>query len=200
MNLLTSDLLLRAYAAGIFPMSDSADSEALYWFEPELRGVLPLDGLRVPKTTRRVLKEWRFIIRSDTAFKDVLEGCSMERPERPQTWINKPIREACLALARAGYAHSIEAWRRDKLVGGLYGIAMGGAFFAESMFAHEPEASKVCLVELVHRLKAGEFTLLDVQYQNEHLKQFGVVEIPREEYRARLKDALKIAARWTPAG
>jgi len=197
MQLLTPDLLLRAYAVGIFPMAEDSDSPAIYWFEPEMRGILPLDQFKPTKSVRRALRDKLFDIRFDSDFKRVIEACGESRDARPQSWINAPIREACIALHRAGYAHSVEAWQNGQLVGGLYGIALGGAFFGESMFSHVSEASKVCLAALVAHLKAQGYSLLDTQYQNEHLVQFGVVEIPRAEYRKRLKEALALQCEWT---
>lgn len=197
MQLLTPDLLLRAYAVGIFPMAEDSNSPAIYWFEPEMRGILPLDQFKPTKSVRHALRDKLFDIRFDTDFKRVIEACGESRDARPQSWINTPIREACIALHRAGHAHSVEAWQNGQLVGGLYGIALGGAFFGESMFSHVSEASKVCLAALVAHLKAQGYSLLDTQYQNEHLVQFGVVEIPRAEYRKRLKEALALQCEWT---
>ncbi|HYG87384.1 MAG TPA: leucyl/phenylalanyl-tRNA--protein transferase [Azospirillum sp.] len=187
---LNAQLLLRAYAAGIFPMAESADSRDLYWFDPEQRGILPLDGFHVPKRLKRTLRTAPFEIRFDSAFRAVIEACAQPTAERPKTWINADIIRLYTELHEQGFAHSVETWREGRLVGGLYGVSLGAAFFGESMFSRETNASKVALVHLVARLRAGGFTLLDTQFVTEHLSRFGAVEIPRTEYRRRLAQAL----------
>ncbi|MCP8939549.1 leucyl/phenylalanyl-tRNA--protein transferase [Alsobacter sp. SYSU M60028] len=185
---ITPDVLLRAYEIGIFPMAESAEDPALYWVEPRLRGVIPLEGFHLPSRLARTVRQDVFEIRIDTRFDAVIAACAAEAPDREQTWINARIRRMYGALFDAGHAHSVEAWRNDRLVGGLYGVRLGGAFFGESMFHIERDASKVALVHLVARLRAGGFRLLDTQFVTPHLASFGAVEVPRREYR-RLLDA-----------
>lgn len=192
MRELSAPLLLRAYAAGIFPMAENADSDELFWFDPERRGVLPLDGFHVPKRLRRTVRSGPFEVRVDHAFRKVMETCAEPAPDRPKTWINQDILRLYTELHEAGHAHSVECWREGRLVGGLYGVALGGAFFGESMFSRERDASKVALVHLVARLRAARFVLLDTQFVTTHLGQFGAVEIPRREYRRRLGMALAV--------
>ena len=191
---LSAPLLLRAYAAGIFPMAESAESEELYWFDPERRGILPLDGFHVPGRLRRTVRKSPFEVRFDTAFQAVIEACAESTADRPKTWINADIVRLYTELFESGFAHSVECWRDGRMVGGLYGVSLGGAYFGESMFSRETDASKVALVHLVARLKAGGFTLLDTQFVTEHLSQFGALEIPRSEYRRRLAAALPVQA------
>lgn len=190
MTELNAQLLLRAYASGIFPMAESADSADLYWFDPEQRGILPLDGFHVPKRLKRTVRAGLFEMRFDSDFAAVIRACAAPTAERPKTWINDDIVRLYTDLHEQGLAHSVEAWREGRLVGGLYGVSLGSAFFGESMFSREPDASKVSLVHLVARLRAGGFTLLDTQFVTEHLSRFGAVEIPRAEYRRRLARAL----------
>lgn len=161
---ITPQILLKAYASGLFPMAESAEDNALYWIDPERRGVLPLDGFHFSRRLRRTLRSGRFNIRVDTDFEAVLEGCAMSKKGRDSTWINAPIRQLYSELHRKGHCHSIETWAEGRLVGGLYGIRLGGAFFGESMFSTQADASKVALVHLVARLIAGDFTLLDTQF------------------------------------
>ncbi len=191
MKHLTASLLLRAYAAGIFPMAENAASDQLYWFDPERRGIIPLEGFATPRRLRRTVRQGRFEARFDTAFRAVMEACAEPRPERPSTWINGEILRLYCELHEAGFAHSVECWREGRLVGGLYGVALGAAFFGESMFSRETDASKVALVHLVARLKAAGYTLLDTQFVTEHLSRFGAAEIPRAEYRRRLAEAIQ---------
>jgi leucyl/phenylalanyl-tRNA--protein transferase len=189
-------MLLRAYAAGIFPMAESATNETLYWFDPDRRGILPLDGFHVPRRLRRTVRQGGFEVRTDSDFRAVISACASARPT---TWINQEIvRNYCL-LHDLGYAHSIESWRDGRLVGGLYGVSIGGAFFGESMFSHATDASKIALVHLVARLRRGGFALLDTQFTTEHLDQFGVIEIPREDYRRRLAAAVRLDADFAGA-
>ncbi|MGF6310197.1 leucyl/phenylalanyl-tRNA--protein transferase [Bradyrhizobium sp. i1.8.4] len=187
---ITPEVLLRAYACGIFPMAESADDPTLFWVEPELRGVIPFDGFRVASRLARTVRSDVFTVTVDTAFKAVIAGCAAPQPGRDDTWINKRIRDLYLGLYTSGYCHSVEVWQDDNLVGGLYGVSLGRAFFGESMFHTERDASKVALVHLVARLIAGGFELLDTQYVTEHLKTFGAVEIPRRRYRALLDKAI----------
>jgi leucyl/phenylalanyl-tRNA--protein transferase len=191
---LTSELLLRAYATGIFPMAQSRRDRELYWIDPEWRGILPLDRFHVPRRLRRTLRRGVFEVRVDTAFRDVMVGCAEVTSERPDSWINDEIVAAYTELYHAGHAHSVEAWLDGGLVGGLYGVALGGAFFGESMFTRVTDASKVALVHLAARLYHGGFTLLDTQFITKHLQQFGAVEVPRPRYQALLAAALKVKA------
>ena len=188
---ITPDLLLRAYAAGLFPMADSADDPDLFWVEPELRGILPLDGFHVPRRLARTLRQAPYEIRFDTAFDDVVAACAESVENRPSTWINSTIAELYGSLHRLGHAHSVEAWRDGKLVGGLYGVSLRRAFFGESMFSRVTDASKICLVHLVERLRDKGFVLLDTQFTTDHLKRFGAIDIPRQRYSELLAGALK---------
>jgi leucyl/phenylalanyl-tRNA---protein transferase len=191
---LTPELLLRAYAAGIFPMAEDAEDRDVFWVDPEQRGVLPLNGFHLPRRLRRALRRELFEVRCDTAFAEVVRGCAEPRPERPRTWINDEIVQLYTALFRLGFAHSVECWHAGALVGGLYGVALGGAFFGESMFSRVSEASKVALAQLVARLKLGGFRLLDTQFVTPHLERFGAVEIPRRQYHRELAAALEVDA------
>jgi len=188
---ITPDVLLKAYACGIFPMAESADDPSLFWVEPERRGILPLDRFHVPRRLARTVRADRFQVRVDTAFDQVLDACATPAPGRRKTWINARIRRLYRELFARGHCHSVEAWREGKLVGGLYGVRLKRAFFGESMFHRETDASKVCLVHLVARLKRGGFALLDSQFLTEHLATFGAIEIERAEYQRRLGDALE---------
>lgn len=188
---LTPELLLRAYATGIFPMSESQDDPNLYWVEPEMRGILPLDQFHVPKSLKKVVRKNKFEIHCDRAFEQVLDFCAKPAAGRDVTWINQSIRDNVIKLHEMGFAHSVECWREDKLVGGLYGISLGAAFFGESMFSKETDASKVALVHLVARMRLGGFKLLDTQFTTDHLSRFGVIEIPSAKYLDLLDDALQ---------
>jgi len=196
---LTLERLVEAYACGVFPMARERDDPRLYWVDPEQRGILPLGTFHVPRRLRRTLRQGGLEIRCDTAFDAVIRACGAPAPDRPDSWINPQIIELFGALHRVGLAHSVESWQGGRLVGGLYGLALGAAFFGESMFSRATDASKLALVHLVARLKRGGFTLLDTQFVTEHLSQFGVVEIPRAEYRRRLALALARPARFDPA-
>ncbi len=187
---ITPELLLRAYACGIFPMSESADDPGLFWVEPEMRGVIPLDGFCISSRLARTVRSDKFSVTVDRAFKRVMSECAAPKPDREDTWINKRIRDLYGALHEMGHAHSVEVWQNDDLVGGLYGVSLGRAFFGESMFHHARDASKVALVHLVARLLAGGYGLLDTQYVTEHLRSFGAIEVPRERYRVLLDAAL----------
>ncbi len=189
---LTPELLLRAYGAGIFPMSESRDDPGIFWVDPQVRGVLPLDDFHVPRRLKKTVRGSAFDVRCDTAFAEVLDNCAESKKGRHETWINAAIRNAVIGLHELGFAHSIEAWRDGKLAGGLYGVALGGAFFGESMFSRARDASKVALVHLVARLKMGGFVLLDVQFITDHLRQFGAEEIPARLYLEQLEKALKV--------
>lgn len=187
-DIVTPSLLLRAYSCGIFPMADSADDPTLYWVEPEMRGVLPLERFHVPRRLARTVRSDRFEVRVDTDFAGIIDGCSAPRLGRPETWINEPIRRLYSALFRSGHVHTVEAYRDGELMGGLYGVTLGAAFFGESMFSDERDASKVALVHLVARLRRGGFRLLDAQFLTTHLAQFGATQVPRATY-VRLLDA-----------
>jgi len=187
---ITPQVLLKAYACGIFPMAESADDNALYWIEPEWRGVLPLDAIHVPKRLARTIRQNRFEIRIDTSFEGVIDGCSGSRPERHSTWINHRIRTLYSELYDMGACHTVEAWRDGRLVGGLYGVHLAGAFFGESMFSLERDASKVALIYLAARLVYGGFSLLDTQFVTEHLIRFGAYEVSREDFQGLLDEAL----------
>lgn len=194
---ITPELILRAYRAGIFPMSEDASDPELFWVSPEMRGILPLDGLKISRSLRKTLRAHRFSVRVDTDFDAVIAGCAGGAPDRPTTWINAPIATVYGELFRRGVAHTVEVWDGDTLAGGLYGLAIGGAFFGESMFHRRTDASKIALVHLVERLLAGGFVLLDTQFLNPHLASLGGIEIPRRDYEKRLAAALARTADWT---
>ena len=194
---LTPQMLLSAYAQGLFPMAERRDDPTLYWVSPEQRGVIPLDSFHVPHRLARTARSGRFTITSDQAFARVMEECAASRPGREESWINAEILRLYGALAASGHAHSVECWRDGKLAGGLYGVMLGAAFFGESMFSNETDASKVALVALVEMLKRGGFTLLDTQFLTPHLARFGAREIPRHEYLLLLQDAIRRAAAWS---
>src|SRR6266700_3767267 len=187
---ITPKVLLRAYACGIFPMAESADDPTLFWVEPEIRGVIPLDGFRISSRLARTVRADAFTVTVNTAFKAVIAGCAAPQPGREDTWINKRIRDLYLGLHQLGHCHSVEVWENDDLVGGLYGVSLGRAFFGESMFHRARDASKVALVHLVARLVTGGFQLLDTQYVTEHLRSLGAVEISRRRYRTLLDKAI----------
>ena len=188
--------MLRAYRAGLFPMAETRRGERLYWLDPELRGILPLDAFHLPRRLRRTVSSGRYSVTTDRAFADVIALCAEPADGREDTWINRDIERLFTALHRQGHAHSVEAWQGDQLVGGLYGVVLGGAFFGESMFSHARDASKVALVHLVIRLRLGGFTLLDTQFVTEHLSQFGAVEVARLAYRTMLDRAAQVKAVW----
>lgn len=184
------DLLLQAYANGIFPMSDARDDPDTFWIEPEYRAILPLEGFRLAKSLAKTLRQGRFRVTSDTAFAEVISTCAESQPDRRDTWINPDIEAAFCALHELGMAHSIECWSGDRLVGGLYGLALGQAFFGESMFSRETDASKIALAWLVARLNIGGFTLLDCQFMTDHLASLGAIEITQANYLELLEAAL----------
>jgi leucyl/phenylalanyl-tRNA--protein transferase len=193
---ITPEILLRAYAAGIFPMAEDARDCEIFWVDPEQRGVLPLDRFHLPRRLRRTLRHSPFAVRCDTSFAEVVYGCAEPRHERPKTWINREIVQLYVGLFRLGFAHSVECWSAETLVGGLYGVALGGAFFGESMFSRANDASKVALAHLVARLRLGGFRLLDTQFVTAHLARFGAIEIPRTQYRRALANALEVDAHF----
>jgi leucyl/phenylalanyl-tRNA--protein transferase len=191
---LTPEILLEAYAAGIFPMAESADDPGLFWVDPTRRGIIPLDAFHLPRRLQRVLRQERFTVRADSDFIEVMRGCAEAGETRPSTWINDEILRLYTALFRRGAAHSVECWREGELVGGLYGVSLGGAFFGESMFSRVTDASKVALVHLVARLRLGGYRLLDTQFVTPHLAQFGAIEISRVRYHRLLAEALRYRA------
>ena len=190
MKPLSPELLLKAYAIGVFPMAEGRADPRIVFVDPDKRGVLPLDGFHMPRSLRKTIKRGIFEVRCDTAFEDVLVGCAAATAKRRDTWINPEIERLYNQLYRLGFAHSVETWRDGNLVGGLYGVALGAAFFGESMFSRETDASKVALAALVERLKRGGFTLLDTQFLTEHLARFGAHEVSRDAYRLMLEEAI----------
>ena len=193
MHPLDPDLLLRAYAAGIFPMADARDADELYWVEPKKRGVLPLDGFHLPRSLAKLLRQDRFELTADRAFAEVMRACAAPAAGRTDTWINESILDGYTRLHRLGFAHSLECWQEGELVGGLYGVKLGAAFFGESMFTRARDASKVALAHLIARLRVGGFRLLDTQFLTAHLERFGAIEVPRAAYRSLLDSALSSA-------
>lgn len=191
---ITADILLRAYAYGVFPMGESRDDPTLYWVDPDLRGIIPLDDFHVPRKLRRTVRQRPFEVTADRDFRATVLACAEPGPGRGGTWINDRIVDLYCELHARGNAHSIECRQEGRLVGGLYGVSLGGAFFGESMFSRATDASKVALVHLVARLRRGGFRLLDTQFVTEHLSQFGTVEIPREMYKMRLAEAIGVPA------
>jgi leucyl/phenylalanyl-tRNA--protein transferase len=187
---ITPQVLLKAYACGIFPMAESADDNALYWIEPERRGVLPLDDIHVPRRLARTIRQDKFEVRIDHDFEAVIDGCAEPQPGRQSTWINKRIRTLYGELFDLGRCHTVEVWCNGNMEGGLYGVSLAGAFFGESMFSRTRDASKVALVHLAARLKFGGFSLLDTQFQTDHLVRFGVIEVSREKFQGLLDGAL----------
>lgn len=186
---ITPQVLLKAYACGIFPMAESASDPGMFWVEPEMRGILPLERFHVSRSLRKEIARRRFEIRVDTAFARVIGACAEERAERPKTWINARIAKLYSELHAMGHAHSVECWREGELAGGLYGVHLGAAFFGESMFSRQPNASKVALAHLVDRLRVGKFLLLDTQFTTPHLKRFGAIDVPKRQYDDILYDA-----------
>ncbi len=189
-----TNILLRAYAMGVFPMADSRDDDEVFWVEPQMRAIIPLDGLNISKSLRKVIRQDRFEVTSDTAFEQVIALCAQSASDRENTWINADIEEAFIALHQQGHAHSVECWQmvegQRTLVGGLYGLALGRVFCGESMFSRASDASKVALVWLVARLLAGGYELLDTQFMTDHLATMGAVELPQSDYLKLLENAL----------
>lgn len=191
---ITPDLLLKAYSVGVFPMAEDHGDPDIFWVDPRMRGVLPLNGFHVPRRLKRTVRSGIFEVSADRNFEAVIESCAASAEDRPRTWINNRIIELYTSLFHMGHAHSIECWREGELAGGLYGVVLGGVFFGESMFTRQRDASKVALVHLVARMRAGGFAFIDAQFITKHLSQFGAVEIPRAEYRRMLEAALEIKA------
>lgn len=194
--IVTADLMLRAYRAGLFPMAESRAGHRLYWLDPELRGVLPLDRFHLPRRLLRTVLSGPYTVTSNTDFAATIAGCATAAPGREDTWINPDIERLFIELNHTGHAHSVETWQDGVMVGGLYGVSLGGVFFGESMFSRARDASKVALVHLVARLHLGGYRLLDTQFVTSHLAQFGATEIPRETYKQQLADALQVPAEW----
>lgn len=196
MSELTPDILIRTYAAGIFPMAESADDPTLFWVDPDKRGVLPIDAFHITRKLQKKLRHNPFEIRCDTAYEAVIRACGAYRPERPKTWINSEIIRLYSGLFAMGHAHSVETWLDDRLVGGLYGVSIAGAFFGESMFSIETDASKIALCHLIARLRRSGYKLLDTQFTTTHLIGFGAIEIDRADYRRQLTAALQVPANF----
>jgi leucyl/phenylalanyl-tRNA---protein transferase len=192
----TTDLVLRAYRHGLFPMAEGRAGEKLFWLDPIKRGVLPLDGFHLSRRLLRTVLSGPYTVTADRNFAGTIAGCATPVPDRADTWINPQIEQLFTELFRMGYAHSVETWQDGTLVGGLYGVALGGAFFGESMFSFARDASKVALVHLVARLRLGGFKLLDTQFVTDHLLQFGATEIPRDLYKQQLAAAVDEPAVW----
>ncbi|AAL52245.1 leucyl/phenylalanyl-tRNA--protein transferase [Brucella melitensis bv. 1 str. 16M] len=195
-DIIEPEMLLRAYATGIFPMAEEADDPEVFWVRPEKRGVIPLDGFHIPRSLQKTIRQGIFEIRLDSNFAGVIEGCASGTGERARTWINEPIRRAYAKLFEIGHCHTVEAWYEGKLAGGLYGVTLGRAFFGESMFTRKRDASKVCLAYLVQHLSRQGFVLLDTQFTTPHLERFGALEVPRKEYEEMLERALEGIARF----
>jgi leucyl/phenylalanyl-tRNA--protein transferase len=200
MQAITWDLLLCAYASGLFPMANDRDDPTVHWIDPKRRGVIPLEQFHLPRSLRKVIRQGRFAVHADSVFPAVIRACAETSANRERTWLNDDLIELYCELHRQGYAHSVECWRGDELVGGLYGVSLGAAFFGESMFSRERDASKVALAMLVERLRAGGYRLLDTQFITDHLRQFGAIEVPRQTYRQLLRQALGREARFYSDG
>lgn len=194
---ITPELIVRAYRAGIFPMAEDAEDDDIFWVSPEQRGIIPLDGFNASTSLRKAIRSNRFSVRTDTDFPAIIEGCATAGADRESTWINATIRSVYGELFRRGIAHTVEVWDGPLLVGGLYGLSIGGAFFGESMFHRATNASKIALAHLVARLNAGGYVLLDTQFVTPHLASLGGIEIPREIYEERLADALLVQGQWS---
>lgn len=192
----TPELIVRAYRAGIFPMAEDAEDEDLFWVSPEMRGIMPLDGFHASKSLRKAVRKSGWTVKVDTDWHGIIEGCATVGQDRDNTWINQTIRAVYGALFERGVAHTVEVLDGDELVGGLYGLAIGGAFFGESMFHRRTDASKMAMAHLVERLKVGGFVLLDTQFITPHLESLGGIEIPRAEYEDRLGQALVLDGDW----
>ncbi len=194
---ITPELIVRAYQAGIFPMSEDAQDENLFWVSPEQRGIIPLDGFRLSTSLRKAIRKSSFVTKVDTDFEAVIDACATVGADRDTTWINRTIRSVYGELFERGVAHTVEVWDGAELVGGLYGLAIGGAFFGESMFHRRTNASKIAMAHLVDRLNTGGYVLLDTQFLTDHLESLGGIEIPRELYEERLADALLLQGDWS---
>lgn len=192
----TPELMLRAYRVGLFPMAETRRGQRLYWLDPELRGILPLDGFHLSKRLLRTVLSGPYEVTANRAFAQVIAGCAAAAPGREDTWINTDIERLFYELHRQGHAHSVETWQDGVLVGGLYGVSLGGVFFGESMFSLARDTSKVALVHLVARMRMGGYTLLDTQFVTNHLAQFGAIEVPRDNYKAMLATAVTTQAQW----
>lgn len=188
---LTPELIIRAYQAGIFPMAENEDSPDLFWVSPQQRGIIPLDDFHISRSLKKTLRTHPYAVRVDTDFEAVIEGCATEGEDRSSTWINSEIRRLYGALFDRGIVHTVEVWDGVELVGGLYGVSLGAAFFGESMFHRKTDCSKIATAHLLHRLRVGGYQLLDTQFVTDHLRTFGGTEIPREAYELRLAEALK---------
>ena len=204
MYAMSPETLIKAYALGVFPMAEAHDDDRIFFVDPELRGILPLDDVHIPRRLKKQVRQAPYDVTINQDFEGVIDGCREITPSRQDSWINPQIRQLYIALHKLGFAYSIDVWQRDdpsspeggrRLVGGLYGVALAGAFFGESMFSRARDASKIALVHLMARLKAGGFTLLDTQFTNPHLEQFGVLEIDREDFKTMLENALRQDAR-----
>ena len=200
MTELTAEIVLSAYATGVFPMAESAETPSLFWVDPERRGVLPLETFHIPRRLARTVRADRFTVKVNTAFEATVRSCAKSTEDRPSTWINQKIIDLFTDLNRRGAAHSVECWIGTDLVGGLYGVSLGGAFFGESMFSFERDASKVALVHLVARMKAGGYKLLDTQFVTAHLARFGAVEVSRTSYHRLLGQALSVKGNFFALG
>ena len=198
MSGLTPQLLLDAYASGIFPMAETRHDNDLYWIDPDIRGVLPLEAFHIPRRLRKTIRAYPFEIRCNSDFHGTVRGCAEPQGNRPETWINDEIEQLYARLFDMGFAHSVECWDNGELMGGLYGVSLGGAFFGESMFSRARDASKVALCHLAARLRKGGFVLLDSQFVTAHLRQFGAAESGRTNYRKKLAAALKVNAEFQP--
>lgn len=187
---ITPQILLRAYACGIFPMAETADDPSLFWVEPDMRGILPLDGFHIPKSLKKTMRNTSMKVFMDRDFKTIIEACAHTNQTRKETWINPKIKELYCALHEMGHANSVEVYDNDELVGGLYGVRLGRAFFGESMFSRKTDASKIALVHLVAQMKKSGFILLDTQFTTQHLERFGVIEVPKDDYQFMLQEAL----------
>ena len=195
-QILTPEILLRAYGIGIFPMAESRDNPEIYWVDPKQRGVFPVDGFHISRSLAKHILTANYRVSVDEAFSEVVEGCA----DRPETWINAQITGLYTALHQMGFAHSLEVWQGEALIGGVYGVTLGAAFFGESMFSRQTNASKTALAYLTHRLRAGGFQLFDTQFLTPHLASLGAEEIPRAEYQRRLSQAVQGQASFTPTG
>ncbi|MGI4952871.1 MAG: leucyl/phenylalanyl-tRNA--protein transferase [Janthinobacterium lividum] len=194
----TPELMLRAYRVGLFPMAETRHGQRLYWLDPELRGILPLDGFHLGRRLWRTVSGETYTVTADTAFAQVIAGCAAAAPGRQDTWINTDIERLFIEIHRQGHAHSVECWQDGELVGGLYGVSLGAVFFGESMFSTARDASKVALVHLVARMRLGGYALLDTQFVTSHLAQFGAIEVARDAYKAMLASAVQQTALWLP--